>query len=64
MTDAPPRLSRWPDIAPDLPILVLGACAAVVLIILGRSMTFWQDEWGAITFTGGPLDFLRPVNEH
>jgi hypothetical protein len=64
MTDAPTRPSRWPQVAPDLPIVLIGACAAGVLIILGRSMTFWQDEWGAITFTGGPFEFFKPVNEH
>jgi hypothetical protein len=44
--------------------VLLGALAFVVLLFLARSMTFWQDEWGSITFAGGPLDVLKPVNEH
>jgi len=44
--------------------VLLGAGAAVILMVLGRSMTFWQDEWGSITFSGGPIDFFKPVNEH
>jgi hypothetical protein len=62
MTEA--RARRWGRAAPDAPIVLLGALAFVVLLFLARSMTFWQDEWGSITFAGGPLDFLRPVNEH
>ena len=50
--------------APDAPIVALGALAAAILIYLGRSLTFWQDEWGSIAFDGSPADFLRPVNEH
>ena len=64
MTDAPTRPSRLGQVTPDLPIVLLGAGAAVILMVLGRSMTFWQDEWGSITFAGGPVDFFRPVNEH
>ncbi len=57
----PPRLPRA---LPDLPIVVLGALAAAALAYLARSMTFWQDEWGFISFAGGPPDLLRPQNEH
>lgn len=63
MVDAtPPRLRR--RVPPTLPIVLLGAAAAVVLLYLARTMTFWQDEWGAIFYTGSGLDILRPVNEH
>ena len=34
------------------------------VLYLGRSLTFWHDEWRSITFDGGWSDFLRPVNEH
>jgi hypothetical protein len=63
MTDAPPFRRRL-RAAQDARFLLLAALAAVILMYLARSMTFWQDEWGAITFSGGPLDFIRPVNEH
>jgi hypothetical protein len=63
MFDAQPQ-GRRRRIAPVVPILLLIALAGVVLIVLARSMTFFQDEWGSIEFHGGPLDFIRPVNEH
>ncbi len=63
MLDAPP-LPRWRRLGPNTPILILGIIAALVLLYLARSMTFFQDEWGSIAFSGGPLDFIRPVNEH
>ena len=63
MTDARPP-DRWRRLAPNVPILILAAIAGALLLYLGRSMTFWQDEWGSITFDGGPLDLIRPVNEH
>jgi hypothetical protein len=63
MLDAPP-LPRRRRLGPTLPILSLGAVAALVLLYLGRSMTFFQDEWGSIAFSGGPIDLIRPVNEH
>jgi hypothetical protein len=63
MIDMPlPR--RWPRARPDMPIVILGALAAAALAYLARSMTFWQDEWGFISFAAGPLDLLRPQNEH
>ena len=63
MVDAPP-FRRWRRAAPNAPILILAALAAAVLLYLARSMTFWQDEWGSIMFSGGPLDLIKPVNEH
>lgn len=63
MLDAPP-LPRWRRFGPTAPIVILGLVAGVVLLYLARSMTFFQDEWGSITFSGGPIDFIRPVNEH
>jgi hypothetical protein len=59
-----PLPDRWRRLAPTVPIVLLGVIAGVVLLYLGRSMTFWQDEWNFITFDGGPLDLIRPVNEH
>ena len=63
MLDAPPP-ERWRRLASHAPIMVLAAVAAVALLYLGRSMTFRQDEWGSIAFSGGLLDMIRPVNEH
>ncbi len=63
MSDAMPvRPSR--RVAAYAPIAVLMAVAAAVLLFLARSMTFWQDEWGSITFHGDWVDLIRPVNEH
>ncbi|MGH3126606.1 MAG: hypothetical protein ACRDPX_01675, partial [Gaiellaceae bacterium] len=56
MTD---RLSRG-----DLPFIVCALVSGVIVLYLGRSLTFWYDEWRSITFDGGPVDFFRPVNEH
>ncbi len=63
MLDARP-VPRSRRVAPYIPIVLLGSVAAAVLMFLGRSMTFWQDEWGSITFSGGLIDLIRPVNEH
>jgi hypothetical protein len=48
----------------DITFVALAVVAGVVLLYLGRSLTFWYDEWRSITFTGGVTDYLRPVNEH
>ncbi len=48
----------------DLPFVGAAALAAGVVLYLGRSLTFWHDEWRSITFDGNWSDFLRPVNEH
>jgi hypothetical protein len=48
----------------DLPFVVIALTCGVLLLYLGRSLTFWEDEWRSITFDGGPLDYLRPVNQH
>ena len=61
MLDAPP-LPRWRRLGPTAPIVILGLIAAVVLLYLARSMTFFQDEWGSIAFSGGP-DRLHPPGQ-
>jgi hypothetical protein len=48
----------------DIPFVVLAGMCGAVLLYLGRSLTFFHDEWRSITFDGGPIDYLRPVNEH
>ena len=48
----------------DLPFVVIAAICGVVLLYLGRSLTFWEDEWRSIVFKGGLVDYLRPVNQH
>ena len=53
------RLSRG-----DIPFVICALVSGIFVLYLGRSLTFWYDEWRSITFDGGPLDFLRPVNEH
>lgn len=50
--------------ASDILFVVLALEAGAILLYLGRSLTFWQDEWRSITFTGTAIDFLRPVNGH
>src|SRR4029453_15649606 len=48
----------------DIPFVVIALVSGAVLLYLGRSLTFWEDEWRSITFQGGLLDYLRPVNQH
>ena len=48
----------------DLPFIVATVATGVLLMYLGRSLTFWHDEWRSITFDGGFVDYFRPVNEH
>lgn len=43
-------------------LVALGCGGA--LLYLGRSFTFWEDEWRSITFDGGFWDYIRPVNQH
>ncbi len=54
-----PRPSRS-----DLPFVAIALASGILLLYLGRSLTFWHDEWRSITFDGGLLDYLRPVNQH
>jgi hypothetical protein len=49
---------------PDVPFVALALASGALLLYLGRSLTFWYDEWRSITFEGSGLDYLRPVNEH
>jgi len=55
----PARLSRA-----DLPFVVCAVASGVFVLYLGRSLTFWFDEWRSITFDGGFVDYFRPINEH
>lgn len=48
----------------DLPFITIALASGIFLLYLGRSLTFWHDEWRSITFDGGALDYLRPVNQH
>ena len=48
----------------DVPFAALAVICGVVLSYLGRSLTFWEDEWRSIVFDGGLLDYIRPVNQH
>ncbi len=48
----------------DVPFIVLALVTGALLLYLGRSLTFWYDEWRSITFDGGFVDYFRPVNEH
>jgi hypothetical protein len=52
-------LGRW-----DLVFTGLALGSGALLLYLGRSFTFWEDEWRSITFDGGFLDYIRPVNQH
>ena len=49
---------------PELPFVLVGALCGVVLLYLGRGLTFYNDEWRWIAFDGGLIDYFRPHNEH
>ena len=53
---------RWPDLA----FAAMVVMTFVGLLYLGRSLTFWQDEWSFIGFDshGSLLPYLVPHNEH
>ena len=38
--------------------------SGALLLYLGRSFTFWLDEWRFIQFDGGLTDYFRPHFEH
>jgi hypothetical protein len=59
MTDRRPQ-TRYGD----LPFVVIAVTCGAALLYVGRSLTFWEDEWRSITFDGGALDYVRPVNQH
>jgi hypothetical protein len=52
-------LGRW-----DVVFAVLGLVCGAVLLFLGRSLTFWFDDWTFVTFSGSGWDYFRPHNEH
>ncbi len=41
----------------DITFVALLDVAGVVFLYLGRSLTFWHDEWRSITFSGGAIDY-------
>jgi hypothetical protein len=55
---------RFSAVRADIPFVFLAVASGIALLYLGRSLTFFHDEWRSITFDGGPIDYLRPVNEH
>jgi hypothetical protein len=61
MSERPPRasLGRWDGI-----FAVLAVSSGAVLFFLGRSLTFWFDDWDFVTFSGSGWDYFRPHNEH
>jgi hypothetical protein len=48
----------------DLPFVALAIGSTALLLYLGRSLTYYLDEWVFLTFDGGIVDYLRPYNEH
>ena len=52
-------LGRW-----DVVFAVMGLVGGAVLLFLGRSLTFWFDDWTLVTFSGSGWDYFRPHNEH
>jgi hypothetical protein len=65
----PERVGRarsvpWSRVA-DLVVAVAAVGAAAFLVVLGRGLTFFADEWAVIENRPLGLDsFLRPFNEH
>lgn len=49
---------------PDLAFVLLAVAGGALVLYLGRSLTFWHDEWRSIAFDGGAVDYFRPLNEH
>ena len=47
-----PRFSRS-----DVPFVALAVAAGGALLHLGRSLTFWYDDWSFVTFSGSAIDF-------
>jgi hypothetical protein len=43
---------------------VLSLSCGALLLFLGRSLTFWFDDWDFVTFSGTGWDYFRPHNEH
>lgn len=57
----PDEVRRWADRAACVLIVV----ASVTIVFLGRTLTFWQDEWRWIAADNMlPLDYFAPHNEH
>jgi hypothetical protein len=50
--------------AGDVPVLVLAVLTSAILVVLARSLVFWDDEWRFVAFSGSGLDYLRPLNDH
>jgi hypothetical protein len=46
-------------------LILAGAGAASMILVLGSRLTFWGDEWNFLLRQPlAPIDFLRPNNEH
>jgi hypothetical protein len=50
---------RW-----DIAFAILACGSGALLLYLGRSLTFWLDDWRFVLFDGGPADYFRPFFEH
>ena len=64
ITALAPTDRRRPDLA-DLVVIGASVGAFVTLLLLGRGLTFFADEWAVMAERSISLDsFLRPFNEH
>ena len=61
-----PRRFRWPSQAPHIALALILLAGVVVLWVLSRGLTFYQDTWAFLMhrqeFTAAA--FLEPHNEH
>lgn len=69
----PPRITSRFSSAPgrttargwvDRAVIALSVLSSVAVVFLGRTLTFWQDEWRLIAADLAPMDYLAPHNEH
>src|SRR5271156_1992582 len=62
-------MSRRGDLRANAPVLFLGVAllaSAVLLLVLGSGLTFYQDTWAFLLHRRGfsAYDFFSPHNEH